>query len=146
MNKSATVLFFLVIVFLTTLTLGQTHSIDIEIVDIRNNKGRIQLQVYKDEKTFRTETPWKVYHVPKTSVKNNKLSYRIENIPKGTYGIALLDDENSDSEMNFSFFLPVEGFGFGDYYHKSWSKPKFDDFKFYLDRNKEVIIKIRYVN
>lgn len=121
------------------------YTITAKVVGIRNNKGTMQLQVYRSSETFKKETPYKIKTFDKKDVKNNTLTCVITGIPPGEYGIALLDDENSDSDMNYSFLLPTEGFGFSDYYHSAWSKPKFESFKFTLNSNKEVTIKIRYV-
>ncbi len=121
------------------------YTITAKVVGIRNNNGTMQLQVYRSSETFKKETPYKIKTFDKKDVKNNTLTCVITGIPPGEYGIALLDDENSDSDMNYSFLLPTEGFGFSDYYHSAWSKPKFESFKFTLNSNKEVTIKIRYV-
>jgi uncharacterized protein (DUF2141 family) len=62
----------------------------------------------------------------------------------GIYGLSLLDDENKDGKMEYNFLrLPREGFGFSDYYHTGFTKPKFDSFKFNIDQNQKRIITIR---
>ena len=40
--------------------------------------------------------------------------------------------------------VPKEGYGFSDYYHTSWSRPVFSDFKFQLSSNKSVTMKVKY--
>lgn len=120
-------------------------SITVKVTAIRNTKGRLQIQIYKDQKNFEKETPWKVFYVSKKDVKDHYLMYTIEGLSPGTYGLALLDDENSNSKMDYGLMLPKEGFGFSDYYHTSWSRPVFDDFKFDLKEDRRVKIQIRYV-
>lgn len=69
-------------------------------------------------------------------------------LPPGTYGLALLDDENNDDKMNYSFIgLPKEGFGFSNYYLSGLFKPKFEVFKFTVlkDQKQKVQMKIRYM-
>ncbi len=66
----------------------------------------------------------------------------------GIYGLSLLDDENSNGKMEYNFFgIPKEGFGFSDYYHTGITKPKFDAFKFSIDKDqtKRITIRIRYM-
>lgn len=121
------------------------YELTVKIEGIRNNQGSMQLQVYRSSEAFKKETPWKVRVFSKSVVKNNSMTCVITGIPPGEYGVALLDDENSDSDMNYSFLLPTEGFGFSDYYHSAWSKPKFENFKFSMESDKQVKIKIRYV-
>jgi uncharacterized protein (DUF2141 family) len=129
----------------TSFSENQGYNINVKFTELRNSKGRIQLQIYRNQETFKKETPWKKIFIPKSDVKNNTLQYKISGIPEGTYGIAILDDENSNDEMDYSFMMPKEGFGFSDYFHTSWSRPKFEDFKFFLKEDKNVTIKVRYV-
>lgn len=142
--------FFLMLLILaglihTGFTVSQEYTISVKITEVRSSNGRIQLQIYKDQESFSKEAPWKVIQVPKTDLKNKTIHYQITGIPSGTYGIAILDDENSNKEMDYSFLKPKEGFGFSNYYHTAWSKPKFDHFKFVVKNNTEVLIKTRYV-
>jgi len=120
-------------------------TINIKITNIRSTKGRIELQVYKDKESFAKEVPYKVYFIPKESLKEKTLTYKIKDIPNGTYGFAILDDENQNRKMDYSFMIPQEGFGFSNYYHTAWSKPKFESFKFVLSGDTSVDIKVRYV-
>lgn len=123
----------------------QTFDIQVKFSNVRNTNGRIQLQIYRSQEAFAGEKPWKVIQVPKDSWKDKGFSYKVTGIPAGTYGIAILDDENSNKEMDYSFLVPKEGFGFSNYYHTAWSKPKFENFKFTLDEDISVNIKVRYV-
>lgn len=121
------------------------HTITVNISNIRSSKGRIQLQVYRSEESFAAENPYKVLYVSKKGMSNKSLSYTIYGLKSDTYGIALLDDENANKEMDYGLVMPEEGFGFSDYYHTAWSKPKFKQFKFDLSSNKSVQMKIRYL-
>ncbi len=121
------------------------YTITVGIANIRNKNGNIQLQIYRDQQTFAKETPWKVYYIPKKDMKGSTLIYQLTGFSPGTYGIAVLDDENSNTKMDYGIMMPKEGFGFGDFYLGGWSRPKFDDFKFRLNGNKTVKVLLRYV-
>lgn len=123
----------------------QTFDIHVKFSNIKTSTGRIQLQIYRSQEAFAGEKPWKVIQVPKDNWKDKTMSYKVTGIPAGTYGIAVLDDENSNKEMDYSFLVPKEGFGFSNYYHTAWSKPKFDSFKFTLNEDISVDVKVRYV-
>lgn len=142
-------IFLLFLACFTLIHLGanvnQTHTINVKITNVRNSKGRVQLQVYKDKESYGKQEPWKVYYVSKDGLKDKTIHYTITGIPSGTYGIAILDDENSNKEMDYSFMVPTEGFGFSNYYHTAWSKPKFESFKFDLSGDFDVTVKTRYV-
>lgn len=121
------------------------HTLVVQIGNIRNSKGRIQLQVYKNQSTYSKETPWKEFYVSKDDLNKKTLVYRITGLESGVYGVAILDDEDKDTKMKFSWMIPAEGFGFSDYYHVGMSRPKFDDFKFSLTGDKAVKVIIRYM-
>jgi uncharacterized protein (DUF2141 family) len=124
---------------------AHTYTLTVQIPNIRNNNGWIQLQIYKDQKSFKAETPWKQTHISKKDLKSGGLIYRLSGFSEGTYGLALLDDENKNTKMDYKWLMPTEGFGFSDYYHTGWSRPIFDDFKFHLKSDKKVVMKIRYL-
>lgn len=127
-------------------TVEQSYKITVKITNIRNSKGQMNVQLFKTSESFVKEKCWKDYVFPKGSkVVDNTLTVVIPNIPKGTYGIAILDDENENLEMDSKMFIPQEGFGFSNYYHSAWSKPKFESFKFDLNKDLNVNIKVRYV-
>jgi uncharacterized protein (DUF2141 family) len=122
-----------------------TNTLTVYVKNIRNGNGRIQLQVYRDQTSFSAETPYKQVYVSKSNVKDNMMVYKFKDLKSGTYGLALLDDENSNKKMDYSWLIPSEGFGFSDYYHTAWSKPKFHQFKFSFTADTQVEMKIRYM-
>lgn len=135
----------LILVLSTSFSSETYYTIKVKITNIRNTEGRIQLQVYKDAETFKKETPYTVKLVTKQgNVTNGVMNYEFK-LPAGKYGLALLDDENRNTKLDYGVVLPKEGFGFSDYYHTSWSRPVFSDFSFDLKADKSVTMKIRYV-
>ncbi|MDX2359644.1 MAG: DUF2141 domain-containing protein [Crocinitomicaceae bacterium] len=125
---------------------GRTFIVTVHIGPIRNTDGQIQLQIYKDQASYKKETPWKFFLLSKKLIKDGIITYKVTGLEPGTYGFALLDDENKDTKMNYGFFLPKEGYGFSDFLHTSYtSRPKFNDFKFELNSHKTVSMEIRYM-
>lgn len=122
------------------------QSVVIKVTHIRNTKGVLQLKFYKNATSFDNDTPFMIKRVPKDKVVNGELSVKFH-LDSGTYGIALIDDENNNGKMDYNFFgLPAEGFGFSNFYLTGMHKPKFSDFDFVLKKEtKEVHIKIRYM-
>lgn len=121
------------------------HTLTVHISNIRNSKGRIQLQIYRDEVSFKRETPWRTKYVSKEGMNNKSITYDIPWLETGIYGIAILDDEDVDKKMKYSWMMPDEGFGFSDFYLKGLSTPSFHDFKFHLSQDKSVKIVVRYM-
>lgn len=124
----------------------ETHRIYVVISNIREERGLIQLQIYRDQSSFAKEKPYRnFFYEKKGKVKDGKMTILLENLPSGTYGLAMLDDENGNRKMDYSLMLPTEGFGFSDYYHTGWSRPLFDSFKFVLKGDYKTLMKIRYI-
>lgn len=124
-----------------------TNNIEVIVSDIRNNKGDIIISVFKNQETFEKEKPMLSKKFDKKEMRNGFLITKF-NLEPGVYGFALLDDENSDTKMEYNFMgIPREGFGFSNYYHSGFTRPKFESFK--LEVSKDHIIKskikIRYM-
>jgi len=132
-------------IFLLLLPAAAINAQDVEvtITGIRNTKGKMGLGVFRDNETFKKEKAYRELQFEKKDVSSGEMKVKFD-LPPGTYGIALVDDENSDGEMEYNRLgIPKEGFGFSDYYHKGLKKPKFDSFKFTLDKGQKKSIKIR---
>lgn len=136
----------LLLCFAWMLTAGWSQTLHITVSGIRNTKGLIRLEFYNSAQSFDNRKPILVKTIPKSGMKNGTLSVTYPGLDAGLYGIALLDDENNNHEMDYDVFLPDEGFGFSDYYHKGLSHPKFSQFDFYLkNETKNVKIFVRYM-
>lgn len=135
-----------VLLLLFCATSAFSQSLSIEISGIRSSKGKICLAFFRNEKDFKSENPAFTKTIYKSQAKNGSINVKYTDIKSGQYGIALLDDENGDGKMNYSFFIPIEGFGFSDYYHTGLRKPAFSQFCFnFKDVDKTIKIKVRYM-
>lgn len=135
------ILVFLFLLICSVTTFSQT--ILVEITGLRNTNGWIRLAIFVDEKGFRAEKPALKRIIEKNMVKNGNLSIRLDSIPAGTCGIALLDDENKNGKLDFRFILPDEGIGFSYYVQKGIKRPHFSDFSFLLKKDVTLRIPIR---
>lgn len=123
----------------------ENATIKIKVTNIRSTKGNLLMGFYKDNKSFSKREPFMGKTVEKTDIKDGVVTFQVI-LPAGTYGIALLDDENKNGKTDYGFLLPVEGFGFSNYYHKGITAPGFTDFDFTLgSSDKEVTIKVKYM-
>ncbi len=127
----------------TMLLSSQTLTICVE--GIRNNEGVIRLAFYQNDEEFQHDKPFRSETISKDTLSTNSFCMQYSGLKAGTYGIALLDDENENNRMDYKLLIPAEGFGFSDYYSEGTKRPKFDDFKFNLDQQeKKVYIRIKY--
>ena len=137
----------ILLLFFACLSFGSIYSqtVKINITGIRNNAGSIRLAFYSTSESFENKKPLFYKTVSKTQMQKGTLTVSYD-LKASVYGIALLDDENNNQEMDYGMVMPKEGFGFSDYYHSGWSSPTFDKFDFTLKNEiKTIQIKIRYL-
>ncbi len=121
-----------------------TYSITIKVTNIRNHNGVIRFKFFDDTTPFPHKMGFRKVVVPKSLVTGDSLCVTYTGFTSKYMGIALLDDENNNWELDFGWFLPKEGHAFSDYYHTDFRKPLYKDFRFLLTGNKKVIMKMKY--
>ncbi len=129
-----------------TTSSGNTYTLTIVVTSLRNNNGKLQLDLYKNQQEFEarySDKDRRIY-LPKKNLMNGSVTFTFKNLPEGVYGVAIMDDENSNGKIDYGWVLPSEGFGFGDYWHNKWRTPTFNDFKFTLHSDKTVTVKAKY--
>lgn len=141
--KRHSLLFFLFFCFFSV----SAQTLHIQVSGLRNTLGNIRLAFYSNAQSFDEEKPLFVRKVSKKELLENKLLITYNDLKPGVYGIAILDDENTNDKMDYGWVLPEEGFGFSDYYHSGMTRPTFEKFDFTLNKEetKSVKIKVRYL-
>jgi uncharacterized protein (DUF2141 family) len=126
---------------------SQQVDVELTIKNIRKNTGKIKIGFFKDQASFEKEIPYKGLNEPKEATINGVLTLKTRLEP-GIYGAALMDDENSNGKMDYNLIgVPKEGFGFSNYYHTGFFKPKIYPFQFEVKDSKtaKVEIVVRYL-
>ena len=125
---------------------NKENSVKLVFTNIHSSKGTLRVGVFKTQEEFAAEKPFKSFNISKSELANNSLS-AIINLPNGSYGISILDDENNNAKMDYNMVgIPKEGFGFSNYYLSGFSKPKLKDFTFTVENGSvQVSCKMRYI-
>lgn len=123
----------------------KTFTLKVKIINLRNTRGRIQLDLYTNQAQYEARKGNWTEFLSKKEATDGVIIHTYQNVKPGIYGLALFDDENRNGILDFGWLMPTEGFGFGDYYHTKWTTPHFNDFKFYLNSDKTVVMKVRYL-
>jgi len=120
----------------------EAATIKLSMKHIRSSKGSIAIGLFKDDATFQNDKAFKEIIIDKASLSSGVLNYTFQ-LPPGKYGIALLDDENNNEEMDSDFFgIPEEGYGFSGYDHSGMFRPSFSDFSFVVQSGKVTRVNI----
>lgn len=87
-------------------------TMQVEITGLRNDKGHVLLALYRPEDGF-SETKPTAFRKQAIPARAGTLTVQLEDLPIGTYAIALIHDENDNLKIDTGFFgLPTEGFCF----------------------------------
>lgn len=115
------------------LPLQDTGTIIIELETLKNRNGVILITLFSDENGFPDE--WeKAFRSEIVPITAELREIRLEEIPHGTYGLAIIHDENENMELDTNFFgVPKEGYGFSNNARGRFGPPRFSDTQFTVD-------------
>lgn len=101
-------------------------SITVSIDRVKNNVGKVIFALHT-EKTFMKTKP---VQTAESKIEGNKVTVTFTNVPKGTYAITCVHDENSNGKMDFEDTgMPKEDYGISNN-PMSYGPPQFDPAKF----------------
>jgi uncharacterized protein (DUF2141 family) len=114
------------------------YELNIEIVEIRNDKGNIMLEILdKNEKVITQEMG---------TITENKCSVTVINLKPGKYAARYFHDENLDGIMDKNFIgMPVEGFGFSNNALGRFGPPPFEKWLFELTGDMKITLSPLYL-
>jgi len=119
-------------------------SIKINVTNINSAKGAVLAALYNSDKGFPGEGETALLFV-KGIPQNGKCLIVIENIPPGTYAVALFHDINGDKKLNTNWLgIPKEGYGFSNNASKMFSAPSFKQASFSHTNETNLEIRLRY--
>jgi uncharacterized protein (DUF2141 family) len=103
----------------------KTGKLTVKITGIRNAEGNIRVALRTDENTIVNA---KVVEIdPKTLTAEAVF----DNLPEGSYGVAVMHDENKNEKLDFdNVGMPIEGYGHSNNPAKRPGPPNFDETKF----------------
>ena len=113
------------------------YKLDIEISEIRSNKGYIMLQLFDGKE--------KVLNQRQSAIKDNKCLFSINNLTPGKYAVRYYHDENMNGEMETNLVgKPTEGYGFSNNVIGKFGPPPFEKWLFEINENKKIVLKPTY--
>jgi uncharacterized protein (DUF2141 family) len=116
--------------------------IQLEITEIKNSTGFIQIAVFKSDTDFDKDLFIKVIAIPASS----EVQVSIPDLEVGKYAIAVYHDENKNQKLDKNFVgIPKEGYGFSNNAVGKLGPPKFSESSFSLDTQlKKLSIRMIY--
>ena len=97
----------------------------VKITGIRNTDGNIRVALRRDESTIVAA------RIVEIDPKTLTAEAVFDNLAEGTYGVAVIHDENKNGKLDFNEMgMPLEGYGHSNNPAKRPGPPPFDETKF----------------
>lgn len=124
----------------------ESYSLTVNVSHLRNSKGVVQFSIYNKDGTIPDEKFKKYYRQKKIKITNKTATVTFYNLPKGTYAINLLHDENKNGKVDKGWILPIEGLGFSNFKKLGlMNRPNFKKASFELNANLTKTVKTIYM-
>jgi uncharacterized protein (DUF2141 family) len=128
--------------------LGQSPcpGIHVKILDIRNSTGTVACALFESPEGFPSEYLRSATNVMVIKIRKSQARCDFEDIPPGTYAMAVVHDENMNGKLDTNWAgLPTEGYGFSNNVQGVLSAPTFAAASFKYDgRNVDLTMRLRY--
>ena len=112
-------------------------SLKIEITGLRNNKGKVMLQVFDENE--------KILTLEMSDIKEMGCRFTVENLQQGKYAVRYFHDENLNQAMETNMVgKPTEGYGFSNNVTGTYGMPPFEKWLFDLSEDKTIVLKTVY--
>ena len=135
--------FFLILLFPTLFVAQSIADLTVQISNIKNNNGLVQLGLYNDASKF--PKVGETYKMVRVRTKGNQSFYTFKNLPLGKYALAIYHDENANKICDTNFFgIPKEAYAFSNGIRPRFSAPSFQSCSFMVKSDKSIKIKLVY--
>ena len=133
------ILFMLII----SIALAQGGTIHVRVSGIQPPKGEIMIGLFRSQNGFpNIAKRFKGVHL---GIHGKSISYVFRHIPKGTYAVAVVHDQNRNGKLDSNLFgIPKEGYGFSNNVHHALRAATFKEAHFTLQDKKSFTIPMQY--
>jgi len=123
-----------------------TGALRVTIEGLRNNDGVVRVALYNNSEGFPSQTAKALSVVTIRPVERRAVTI-FNDLPFGTYAVAVLHDENENGKVDTNFLgIPREGVGASRDAPATFGPPKYDDAAFPLNVPRRAIrIRLRYL-
>ena len=126
-------------------TEADSGSILLRVEGTNSNKGVVRISLFNVEGGFPSDSK-KALKIISVPAKKGTVQAQLDNLPKGTYAIALLHDENQNGQLDTNLVgYPKEGYVASNNNLPTFRAPNFKEAAFKLESPKqELVIRLRY--
>ncbi|MHB1532317.1 DUF2141 domain-containing protein [Acidithiobacillus sp.] len=121
-------------------------GIHVKILNIRNSTGTVDCALFDSPVGFPIEFLHSATNIMVIKIRNTQARCDFENIPPGTYALAVIHDENMNGKLDTNWLgVPTEGYGFSNDATALLGAPSFSAASFHYDGgNLDLTISLHY--
>lgn len=136
----------LVCALLPALAAAQCPGMHVKILNIRNSTGTVACALFDSAEGFPEEYLRMATNVMIIKIRKDQARCDFEDIPPGTYAMAVVHDENMNGKLDTNFLgIPLEGYGFSNDAKGPLGAPPFSAASFhYNGQNVELTMSLHY--
>jgi uncharacterized protein (DUF2141 family) len=113
------------------------YCLRIEISGLRNNTGKVMLQVFDEKETVLIREV--------SEIKEKSCVFTVKNLPAGKYAVRYYHDENLNQEMDTNMVgEPTEGYGFSNNVTGRVGPPPFEKWLFEFNGDRTIVLRPVY--
>jgi uncharacterized protein (DUF2141 family) len=118
----------------------------VKVLDIRNSTGTVDCALFDSPVGFPTEALLSATNVMVIKVRKTEARCDFEDIPPGTYALAVFHDENMNGKLDTIWLgIPTEGYGFSNDVKALLGSPSFSAASFMYDgKTLDLTISLHY--
>ncbi|MGB5370515.1 MAG: DUF2141 domain-containing protein [Flavobacteriaceae bacterium] len=118
------------------------HNLTVTVEGVKSSEGNISIGLYNKVEGFLT--PEEGFLGISVKAIKGTTTALIENLPYGSYAIAVFHDENGNKVMDTNFFgIPKEALGFSKGKLKTFGPPSFGECVFPFNGNMQIKVPIK---
>lgn len=111
----------------------------VKIDGLREAVGQVIVFVYDNEEDFPAKRD-RAFKSKKEPVTSGSMIVSFDDIPGGTYGVAVYHDENSNDKMDRAWYgMPTEGYGASNDATGTFGPPKFKEARFDFKNTQDTV-------
>jgi uncharacterized protein (DUF2141 family) len=121
-------------------------GIHVQVLDIRNSTGTVACALFESADGFPIEFLHAATNVMVIRIRKSQARCDFEDIPPGTYALAVIHDENMNGKLDTNVLgIPKEGYGFSNQAKAWFAAPSFEAASFNYDgRALEMTLSLDY--
>ncbi|MEP2771315.1 MAG: DUF2141 domain-containing protein [Fulvivirga sp.] len=126
----------------SSIGIGNTHALQIDIENIKSNKGHLVIAIFDSKENFLEED---IFNKSIAVTGASSMSIDVA-LPAGEYSVAVFHDTNKNGELDKNMFgWPQEAFGFSKKSMGLIGPPSFRDTKFTIPATSKVKVTLKHL-